>query len=100
MKRKVHISEKISGADHKQEMSSVWGHRWVIGQQGGHSLWMFCAKASSQQYILMNFMQLKISFISLTRRSVTATHFLRKYAVSLDASICPDRNKGNDDKGK
>ena len=59
---------------------------------------MFCAKASSQQYILMNFMQPKISFISLTRRSVTDTHFLRKYAVSLDASICPDRNRGNDDK--
>lgn len=29
----------------------------------------------------------KISFINLTRRSVTSTHFLRKYAVSLDASI-------------
>lgn len=35
----------------------------------------------------MNFMHTKISFISLTRRSVIVTHFLRKYAVSLDASI-------------
>lgn len=51
------------------------------------SLWIFWAKESSQQYILMNFMHTKISFISLTRRSVTVTHFLRKYAVSLDASI-------------
>lgn len=46
----------------------------------------------------MNLMQPKISFISLTRWSVTVTHFLRKYAVSLDASICRDRNKGSDDK--
>ena len=55
-----------------------------------HSLWTFWEKASSQQYILMNLIQPRISFMSLTRWSVTTTHFLRKYAVRREASICPD----------
>lgn len=68
-------------------------YRSSLERTRGHSLWIFWAKESSQQYILMNLMHTKISFISLTRRSVIVTHFLRKYAVSLEASIWQEQKE-------
>lgn len=49
--------------------------------------WTSWAKALTQAYILMNLMELRISFIFCTRLSATATPLLLKYAVSLELNI-------------